>query len=143
MTAAESACTLRTIPSRPVRMMAALRGVALRSVRFRLRCLILGHEDTFARKPGRLMLRCATCGRETAGWTIGPGAPVVTAARRTSPSRGTEALATPVRVGPWTLREGRVKARDRERQRLVAAASRAAERSAGDIGRRVRADLAG
>jgi hypothetical protein len=118
------------------RLLAALRGTARRGLRFRLRCLILGHEDSFAREPRRLMLRCGTCGRETVGWTIGPGAPVVMAARHKSPGRRTAARDTAVRVGPWTLRrKGRAEARDRQRQRLVAAASRAADRSGDDIGR--------
>lgn len=96
-------------------------------MRFRLRCLILGHEDAFARAPHRLMLRCGTCGRETIGWAIGPSAPAVMAANRVPAGRG--AGLDTIRVGPWTLRrrDGRGAARDRQRQRLVAAASRAAE----------------
>jgi len=114
------------------RAIAALRAAVRRSLRFRLRCLIFGHEDSFARQPRRLMLRCATCGRETAGWAIGPGTPAVMAAPRPAPARRTAAVDTAVRVGPWTLRrrEGRGEARDRQRQRLVLAASRATERSA-------------
>jgi hypothetical protein len=110
------------------RALAALGAMARRGLHFRLRCLILGHEDTFARQPRRLMLRCATCGRETVGWAIGPGVPVVAPARRSSPEGKTAVALTAVRVGPWTLRgQGRREARDRQRQRLVAAASRAAE----------------
>jgi hypothetical protein len=122
-------CAPPAIDGRSQRLMAAVRGLARRGVHFRLRCLILGHEDSFAREPRRLMLRCATCGRETVGWAIGPGAPVVTAPRRESPSRMAAGRDATVRVGPWTLgrREGRGEARDRQRQRLVAAASRAAE----------------
>ena len=107
------------------RAFAALRALARRALRFRLRCLILGHDDSFAREPRRLMLRCEACGRETAGWAIGGGGPVVTAPRRVSPGRRA-ALDTNVRVGPWALRrrEGRGEARDRQRRRLVAAASR-------------------
>lgn len=43
----------------------------------RLRCLVLGHDDTLAREPNRLFLRCGACGRQTRGWTIGraPGVP--------------------------------------------------------------------
>jgi hypothetical protein len=37
-----------------------------------LRCLLLGHDDTIAREPKRLFLRCNLCGRQTRGWTIGP-----------------------------------------------------------------------
>lgn len=40
-----------------------------------LRCLLAGHDDLIAREPGRLFLRCFTCGRETPGWTLGPPAP--------------------------------------------------------------------
>lgn len=36
-----------------------------------LHCLFLGHDDTLAREPKRLFLRCDTCGRQTRGWTIG------------------------------------------------------------------------
>jgi hypothetical protein len=43
----------------------------------RIRCLILGHDDRFHREAGRLSLRCDECGRGTAGWTIGPTAPMV------------------------------------------------------------------
>jgi hypothetical protein len=119
------------------RALAALRAATRRGLRFRIRCLLLGHEDSFARQPRRLMLRCATCSRETVGWAIGPGTPAVMAAPRTSPQRRTAVVDTAVRVGPWTLRrrEGRGEARDRQRQRLVVAASRATERSADDIGR--------
>jgi hypothetical protein len=110
------------------RALAALAAMARRGLRFRLRCLILGHEDGFARQPRRLLLRCVACGRETAGWAIGPGVPAVAAARSSSPEGRAAAVHTAVRVGPWTLRgQGRREARDRQRQRLVAAASRAAE----------------
>ena len=107
------------------RVLAALPAMARRALRFRLRCLVLGHDDSFAREPRRLMLRCERCGRETAGWAIGGGAPAVAAARRVSPGRRA-ALDTTVRVGPWALRrrERRGEARDRQRRRLVAAASR-------------------
>jgi hypothetical protein len=37
-----------------------------------LRCLLFGHDDTLAREPKRLFLRCDLCGRQTRGWTIGP-----------------------------------------------------------------------
>ena len=119
------------------RVLAALLATARRGLRFRLRCLIFGHEDSFAREPRRLMLRCATCGRETAGWAIGRGTPAVMAAPRTSPQRRTAVVDTAIRVGPWTLRrrEGRGEARDRQRQRLVVAASRATERGADDVRR--------
>ena len=61
------------------RALAALRAATRRGLRFRIRCLLMGHEDSFARQPRRLMLRCATCGRETVGWAIGPGTPAVMA----------------------------------------------------------------
>lgn len=117
-----------TAPGRARRVLAALRDVARRGLRLRLRCLILGHEDSFGREPRRLLLRCAACGRETAGWAIGPAASAPVVAERVSPLR-TAGLESAVRIGPWTLRprDGRGTARDRERQRLVAAAARAAE----------------
>jgi hypothetical protein len=104
-----------------------LRSLARRGVRVRLRCLLLGHEDSFGREPHRLMLRCTACGRETVGWSIGRGAPVVSAVDQTSPIRSAPALGMAVRLGPWTLHRGngRRAARERQRQRLVAAASRA------------------
>lgn len=37
----------------------------------RVRCFVFGHDDTLAREPNRLFLRCGTCGRHTCGWTIG------------------------------------------------------------------------
>ena len=95
------------------RAFTALRAAVRRSLRFRLRCLIFGHEYSFARQPHRLMLRCASCGRETVGWAIGPGTPAVMAAPRPAPARRTAAVDAPIRVGPWTLRrrEGRGEAR--------------------------------
>jgi hypothetical protein len=115
------------------RVLAALRATARRALRFRLRCLILGHEDSFGRQPHRLMLRCTACGRETAGWSIGRDAPGVGATRQTSQGRRTPAIETAVRLGPWTLRRrgGRGEARERQRQRLVAAAARIAEHRTG------------
>lgn len=119
------------------RAVATLRAAMRRGLRFRIRCLVMGHEDSFARQPRRLMLRCATCSRETVGWAIGPGTPAVMAAPRPAPAPRTAAVDAPIRVGPWTLRrrEGRREARDRQRQRLVLAASRATERSAEHVGR--------
>lgn len=38
----------------------------------RFRCLLLGHDDTLAREPKHLFLRCDRCGRQTRGLTIGP-----------------------------------------------------------------------
>jgi hypothetical protein len=118
-------------------MTAGIAAMARRGLRFRLRCLIMGHEDAFARQPHRLMLRCAACGRETAGWAIGPGAP--TAAVATRPATPFSRL-TPVapgqRVRPWGLGvwRARADARDRQRLRLVRAAARAAERRSDDAG---------
>jgi hypothetical protein len=109
---------------------AALRTALRRGLRFRLRCLMLGHDDSFAREPRRLMLRCAACGRETPGWPIGPDRAVPRTARPASPSpEQTVTSRSPViRSGPWRTRwTARRDARDRQRQRLVAAASRAAE----------------
>ena len=111
------------------RVGAGVRNLARRGVRLRLRCLILGHEDSFGREPHRLMLRCTACGRETVGWSIGRGAPASMASGQTSPNRRTPVREMAVRVGPWTLQRGngRSAARERQRQRLVAAAARAAE----------------
>ena len=119
------------------RALAAVRAATRRGLRFRIRCLLMGHEDSFKRQPRRLMLHCATCGRQTVGWAIGPGTLAVMAAPRTSPQRRTAVVDTAIRVGPWTLRrrEGRGEARDRQRQRLVVAASRATERGADDVRR--------
>jgi len=113
------------------RVLAALRATARRGLRFRLRCLIMGHEDAFARRPHRLMLRCAACGRETVGWAIGPAAPTagVATCHATPFSRlaavGPELRVRPWGPGPW---RARADARDRQRLRLVRAAARAAER---------------
>jgi hypothetical protein len=110
-------------------LFAALRATARRALRFRPRCLLLGHEDSLGRKPDRLTLRCATCGRETVGWPIGPGALDVVATRQPSPGRKSPALETATRAGSWTPRrwDRRGEAREQQRQRLVATASRAAE----------------
>jgi hypothetical protein len=35
-----------------------------------LRCLLMGHDDTVAREPGRMWLRCLDCGRDTPGWRV-------------------------------------------------------------------------
>ncbi|MEO5821333.1 MAG: hypothetical protein ABIT71_12590 [Vicinamibacteraceae bacterium] len=132
MTADVAAPAYAPMPAtgRSRRALASVGGVVRRVLRFRPRCLLLGHDDSFVREPRRLMLRCAACGRETPGWTLGPGAPVVTAPRRVSPSRTASALQATARVGPWSVgrRQGRAEAADRQRLRLVAAAARAAER---------------
>ena len=39
-------------------------------MRFSIRCLLLGHEDTVVRSPERLRLRCDHCQRETPGWAL-------------------------------------------------------------------------
>ena len=41
--------------------------------RLSLKCLFLGHEDWIRRTSDRLYLECFECGRETRGWTTGPG----------------------------------------------------------------------
>lgn len=41
---------------------------------FRMRCLLLGHDDRVGREPDRLILRCDACGRRTRGWAIATGA---------------------------------------------------------------------
>jgi hypothetical protein len=111
------------------RLFAAVRATARRARRFRPRCLLLGHEDSFGRRPDRLTLRCATCGRETVGWPIGPGAPDGVVARQPSPGRRAPALEPATRAGSWTPRrwDRRGEAHEQQRQRLAAAASRAAE----------------
>jgi hypothetical protein len=58
----------------------------------RLRCLVVGHDDAFARGPKRLFLRCDTCGRETPGWTIGPPQAAV---RRQAPAMAGMSRAQP------------------------------------------------
>ena len=40
---------------------------------FSVGCLLLGHDDMVARAAGRMWLRCQHCGRDTPGWTVGPG----------------------------------------------------------------------
>ena len=40
---------------------------------FSVGCLLLGHDDMMARAAGRMWLRCQHCGRDTPGWTVGPG----------------------------------------------------------------------
>jgi hypothetical protein len=64
----------------------------------RLRCLIVGHDDSFNREVGRLSLRCDECGRTTAGWMIGAAGPrVVSRLPRLSSSTvatGPEAIGT-------------------------------------------------
>ena len=42
---------------------------------FSIACLLVGHDDMMIRSPNRLWLRCQHCGRETAGWAIGPETP--------------------------------------------------------------------
>lgn len=125
-----SACGPLTASGWSGRANAALRTALRRGLRFRLRCLILGHDDSFAREPRRLMLRCATCGRETPGWPIGPEQARPRTARPTSssPEHAVGSRSPVIRSGPWRTRwTARRDARDRQRQRLVAAASRAAE----------------
>ena len=91
-------------------LLAALRcrGVTSRLC-FRPRCLIFGHDDTFARRPGRLMSAVPVCGRGHRGVAIGPSstrdAAVLRATPRRSPVRlrcaGTEGLAGD---GTWRAR---------------------------------------
>jgi len=113
-------------------MTGGIAAIARRGLRFRLRCLFMGHEDAFARQPHRLMLRCAACGRETAGWAIGPSGPTVAVATPFSrltaspPKRRVRSWG----LGPW---RARADARDRQRLRMVQAAARAAERRSDDV----------
>jgi hypothetical protein len=138
MTATVVAPSFTPLPvsGRGQRILAAAHRLTQRGLRFRLRCLILGHEDAFARRPHRLMLRCAACGRETVGWAIGPGA--ATAAVVTphaTPFTRLAPVAPGLRVRPWVPGRWRARAdeRDRQRLRLVLAAARAAERRGDDI----------
>jgi hypothetical protein len=41
-----------------------------------LRCLLLGHDDLVAFERSKIALRCASCGRETAGWTLDRPRPI-------------------------------------------------------------------
>jgi hypothetical protein len=50
------------------RLTAVVRG----ALSARPRCLVIGHDDEVSRARHRLFLRCTHCGRETAGWVIGP-----------------------------------------------------------------------
>jgi hypothetical protein len=59
-------------------------------------CVCLGHDDTLAREPKRLFLRCDTCGRETRGWTIGP--PPGTAERLAPPRNATARRQPRIRI---------------------------------------------
>lgn len=43
--------------------------------RVRIRCLLFGHDDSVAREPNRLLLRCGECGRRTRGWAIATSVP--------------------------------------------------------------------
>ena len=137
MTAATVAPAYVPLPAegRYRRLLATLRATARRGLRFKFRCL-MGHEDSFARQPHRLMLRCAVCGRETVGWAIGPGAPTAAVAtRHATPFGRLAAVAPGPWVRPWGLRvwRARADAQDRQRLRMVVAA-RAAERRSDDAG---------
>ena len=52
---------------------------------FSIKCLLLGHDDSMARAPEKLWLRCYHCGRETSGWTLA----------RSRPPRGVRPAPTP------------------------------------------------
>jgi hypothetical protein len=58
----------------------------------RVRCLLFGHDDGFAREPNRLFLRCGECGRGTRGWAVATSAPRITARlpRRNVPIRAVQ-----------------------------------------------------
>jgi hypothetical protein len=49
-------------------------------------CLLMGHDDMLVRAPGRLWLRCADCGRETPGWSVGRAAAPAGHERRPAPA---------------------------------------------------------
>jgi hypothetical protein len=115
------------------RAAAVWRRLARGDVRWRFRCLLLGHEDAFARRPGRLQLRCLVCGRETVGWTLGPGASAPVVVRRPAVVLGaTVAVVSALLLRPWALWWARREGRDRQRLRMVVAAERAASRRADD-----------
>jgi hypothetical protein len=117
--------------SRLMRAAAVLRRLAYSAIRWRFRCLLLGHEDAFVRQPRRLQLRCAVCGRETVGWVIGPGAPVPSVNTRRATAIGPTAAVASARLlqprAPWWARR---EERDRQRLRMVVAAERAASHPA-------------
>jgi hypothetical protein len=61
-------------------------GERMRQVLVRIRqggCAIRGHDLRLHREPRRLSLRCADCGWQSSGWSLGHGAPV---ARLDSPA---------------------------------------------------------
>ena len=106
MTAAVVATVTAPLPvdGRPSRTLAGLRSMVRRGLRFRLRCLLLGHEDTFAREPRRLKLRCAR--PAVVKPSAGPSAPAhpVLTTRPVQTSAGRRRTTRAVRLGPWTLR---------------------------------------
>ncbi len=59
-------------------------------------CSLFGHDDSLAREPTRLFLRCDVCGRQTRGWTIGP--PPGTAERPTTSRKTTARRQPPLRI---------------------------------------------
>lgn len=67
---------------------AMLRQLTLGFVALRVHCLLVGHDDGFAREPNRLLLRCTICGRRTPGWAISM-----------PPPRGSSRFAEPIPVG--------------------------------------------
>jgi hypothetical protein len=80
--ARRAAWTLRAIAMAGAGLRAGL--AALGAIR--VRCLLGGHDDAFAREPHRLYLRCRECGRSTHGWAVGGHpAPVSYRSRRWSP----------------------------------------------------------
>jgi hypothetical protein len=107
-------------------LVAALGWTLRRALRLRLRCLILGHDDALARGSKRLLLRCAACGRETAGWAVGPESHDAGQPGSRTFDRHLAPPPPSVRTAPWRLRrhESPAVRRERQRQRLVAAASR-------------------
>jgi hypothetical protein len=57
-------------------------------------CALHGHSMMLKTEPGRLYLRCLTCGAKTAGWEIGHCGPVDQANRRQRPAHATIANST-------------------------------------------------
>ena len=63
---------------------------------FSVGCLILGHDDMMVRSSRRMWLRCQHCGRDTAGWIIGPE---MTPVHRPLSRDTTSRLIVPARCG--------------------------------------------
>jgi len=63
----------------------AIEGMMVRKWLVFIECLVLGHDDSMRRSPGRLFLQCERCGRETPGWTIASTPRISRALRQAAP----------------------------------------------------------